>query len=92
MYVNLYKADAQSYTDKNFESIREAMNFLRVKDLPILKSDSKGIYSTEVGEWKFSIRNGEMPEEEGYVSMLEESGALDWERENTMSEYFSESY
>lgn len=87
MYVNLYKADVQSYTDKNFKSITEAMNFLRVKELPILKIDSEGIYSTEVGEWKFSIRDGEMPEEEeGYVSMLEESGALDWERESIMNE------
>lgn len=87
MYVNLYKADAQSYTDKNFESIEKAMNFLRVKELPILKIDSEGFLSTKVGEWKFSIRDGEIPEEEeGYVSMLEESGALDWARKNMMNE------
>ncbi|MGN0178073.1 MAG: hypothetical protein ACI4DY_01335 [Monoglobaceae bacterium] len=41
MYVNLYKADAYNYTDKNFEKIAKAMDFLRIKELPALKFDSE---------------------------------------------------
>ena len=81
MYINIYKAEPYNYIDKNFKTIEEVKDYLHITDKLDLFSfvDSDNIeYFAEYKKWTITIKEGEIPDEgEGYVSMLEESGALD---------------
>lgn len=79
MYVNVYKASSYSYTEKNFSTLDEAKDFLNISDWPEFKENCSGELSAKVKGWSVTIKNEDMPHEgDGYVNMLEESGALDY--------------
>lgn len=80
MYINIYKASSYSYIDRNFEKLEDAKEYLKIEQSESLnfKTNDLNELSVKYGDWTISIKDGNMPNEgEGYVSMLEESGALD---------------
>lgn len=77
MYFNCYKAEAYSYTDKNFATIEEVKKYLHCENL-VFYPNRCGELETKVDKWRITVKMGFMESEgEGYVSMLEESGALE---------------
>lgn len=79
MYINVYKASAYSYTDRNFKTLEEAEAYLKIDKCPNFTTNSSGLLVAKVNDWKISIMEGDMPNEgEGFVNMVYESGALDY--------------
>ena len=79
MYINVYKAEAYSYTDKNFQTIEEVKKYLKMDENEDFHFITElGALVATYGKWEITIKEGEIPNiEEGYVDMLEESGALE---------------
>ena len=77
MYFNCYKSEAYSYTDKNFATIEEVKEYLHVENITFYVNNC-GELEAKIGKWRVTVKMEYMTSEgEGYVSMLEESGALE---------------
>ena len=77
MYINAFKANRYSYVDKNFPSIEETMEYLKADTLDFKAIKGRPTLTAKHGNWTVVVCTGEMPQEEGYVDMREESGAFD---------------
>lgn len=80
MYFNVYKAEAYSYIDRNFEKIDEVKKYLHVTTdcFKFKRCKSSGRLITKYNNYTITLNDGVMPDEgEGFVDMTYESGALD---------------